>query len=74
MLLVNDLVLALKDDGWLHLLQPSADGVTLLARAKVLPGHEAWAPMAFADGLLLVRDSSELRCLDLRPPVTGGTP
>ena len=37
-----------------------------LASARVLQGREAWAPMAFVDGLLVCRDAEEMVCLDLR--------
>ena len=36
------------------------------ARAKVLDGHDAWAPMALAGGRLILRDLTQLVCLDLR--------
>jgi outer membrane protein assembly factor BamB len=32
----------------------------------LLDGKEAWAPMAIADGLLLLRDWKTMICLDLR--------
>jgi outer membrane protein assembly factor BamB len=59
-------LLVLEDNGTLTLARVSARGYEKLAQAKVLDGKEAWAPMALADGRLLVRDYGELRCLDLR--------
>lgn len=59
-------LLVLEDNGVLTLAKVSAQGYVKLAQAKVLDGKEAWAPLALADGRLLVRDYGELRCLDLR--------
>ena len=43
-------------------------GCKLLARADLLAGsgRDAWGPMAFVDGKLLLRDSKRMICLDLR--------
>ena len=41
-------------------------GWKTLAKAQVLHGHEAWAPMAIADGRLVLRDFTKMICLDLR--------
>lgn len=70
-LIADDKLLLLDDNGTLTMARPSAAEYQELARAKVLDGHESWGPMAFADGLLLVRDLHTLRCLDLRAPAAG---
>lgn len=62
---VNDLLYALTDKGELTLLRPHADRVETLASAKILKGPDAWSPMAYVDGLLLVRDPVELLCLQV---------
>jgi hypothetical protein len=41
-------------------------GFKLLAKAKVLEGHETWAPLAVAGGRLIVRDLQRMVCLDVR--------
>ncbi len=58
-------LLLMDDDGVLTLVRTSAEAYEELARAKVLEGHESWAPMAIAGGLLLVRDLHTMACLDL---------
>ena len=55
----------LRDDGVLALLEVSAVGYKPLAQAKVLDGHDAWAPMALVQGRLIVRDSRRMVCLDV---------
>ncbi len=47
----------------LHMIEASPSGYKELARAKVLNGHDAWAPMALVNGKLLVRDMTEMVCL-----------
>ena len=65
-LLVNDLLLVLHgEEGTLHLVHAGMSGFTELAKAEVLTGHEAWAPMAWADGRLIVRDLKQMVCLEL---------
>ena len=56
----------LKDDGTLFMGTLDRRGFTLLGKKRVLEGTDAWAPMAFAGGKLLLRDTRRLVCLDLR--------
>ncbi|MCK6497419.1 PQQ-like beta-propeller repeat protein [bacterium] len=74
-LLFDDKMLILDDDhnkpGELTLFQIEPAGLKRLAGAKVIEGHDAWAPMAYADGRIILRDATTLVCLD----VSGsGTP
>lgn len=62
----NDVMFILDDDGTLSLIKASTSGYERLARARVLHGREAWAPMALVDGRLLLRDFEEMICLDVR--------
>ena len=41
-----------------------ATSMTLLKRQRVIEeGIDAWGPMAYADGYLIVRDSKTIKCL-----------
>ena len=40
-----------------------------LATHKILPGADSWGPIAFAGGLMILRDSTSMVCLDLRNEV-----
>ncbi len=66
-LVAGDLIFALNDDGTLTMLEASTGGYRRLARARVMDGRDAWAPMAVADGRLILRDLRRMVCLDLRP-------
>ncbi|NOY81433.1 MAG: PQQ-binding-like beta-propeller repeat protein [Kiritimatiellaeota bacterium] len=53
-------------NGQLVMVRPAPDGYHELGRASLLRGPQVWAPMAFADGLLLLRDQHTMLCVDLR--------
>ena len=56
----------LNDDGTLSIVQPSRKNFILLDQIKVFEGHDAWAPLAIADGYLLLRDANNMYCMDIR--------
>jgi outer membrane protein assembly factor BamB len=56
----------LSDDGILTVLRASTREYSPLAQAKVLPGVDAWGPMALVQGRLLLRDSHHMVCIDVR--------
>jgi len=63
----GDRMLLLHDEtGELTMARVSPDGYTRLARAKLLSGGDAWAPMALVGGRLLLRDVTRMICVDLR--------
>jgi outer membrane protein assembly factor BamB len=65
-LIVNDLIVALDGGtGTLCLAKATPTGYNELVRAKVLAGHDAWAPMACVEGRLVLRDLTEMICVDL---------
>jgi outer membrane protein assembly factor BamB len=65
-LVADDKVVILNDNGELTLIRASLTGYEQLARARVLQGRDAWAPMALVDGRLILRDSERMICLDTR--------
>jgi outer membrane protein assembly factor BamB len=70
-LIADDKLFILNDDGLLTMARASTTGYEQLAQARVLEGRDAWAPMALAGGLLILRDSTRMVCLDLRAPSAG---
>jgi outer membrane protein assembly factor BamB len=60
------------EDGVLRLIEADANGYKEIASTKVFPADQRrnmiWAPMAFSNGLLIVRSQGELKCLDLSIP------
>lgn len=55
----------LNDEGTLTLAKATTTGYVQLAQSKVLEGPDAWAPMAFASGRLIIRDMNKMLCLDV---------
>jgi len=56
----------LNDDGELSIAKATASGWTQLDKAKVIDGVDSWGPIAIADGYLLMRDSKQMVCIDIR--------
>ncbi len=54
-------------NGDLHLIEPGPEGYKELARAQLFNAKKStpWAPLAFSDGKLLIRDTERMLCLDL---------
>jgi len=65
-LIAQDMIFVMDDDGTLTLAEASTEKFNPLAQAKVLEGPDAWAPMALADGFLVLRDMNQMICLDIR--------
>lgn len=56
----------LNDDGMLSIAQPGKTEFKLLDQVKLFDAHDAWAPLAIADGYLLLRDATKMICMDIR--------
>jgi len=56
----------LNDDGTLTIAKLSTNGFSVLDQQKIIDGVDAWAPLAIADGKLLMRDSKTLVCVDIQ--------
>jgi len=65
-IVINSKLFILKDTGELYVYEISGDNFTLLKHQTVIPdGADAWGPMAYADGRLLVRDAHNIKCLKI---------
>ncbi len=65
--MAQGLLYVLSDRGELAIVEANPSSYKELARAKVLFGGDAWAPMAIADGKLICRDVQTMICLDMSP-------
>ena len=52
--------------GTLHLVKPDPAGFKEVSKVKILEGESIWAPMALSNGLLVIRDQKEMKCLDVK--------
>lgn len=66
-MIINDRLLVLDDDGILTMFKLEGTGFEeLFSTVLFEDGKDAWGPFAYSDGLLLLRDSTRLMCVDLR--------
>lgn len=63
--IINGLIYLLDDHGLLTLAEAQSREYVQLAQAQVLGGIDAWGPMAVAENRLIVRDLTEMICLDI---------
>ena len=68
MILVNGLILNQNGkNGDIHLIKPSPEGYMELGMATFFDSKksQAWAPLAFSQGKLIIRDLEKMVCIDL---------
>jgi len=66
-IVVGDRLIAFKEDGELYVYQLLTTSMKLLHKQRVLEdGVDAWGPMAYADGYLIVRDAKIIKCLKVK--------
>jgi outer membrane protein assembly factor BamB len=56
----------LSDEGVLTMIKLSTEKYTELDEYHILEGHDAWGPLAIVDGLMILRDSRKMICIDLK--------
>jgi outer membrane protein assembly factor BamB len=54
----------LNDDGTLFIIEASTSGFKVLdSKVLIADGHDAWAPIALADGYMVLRDAVNMMCI-----------
>ena len=54
--------------GVLRLVELNTSEYRELDRAQVLPGHDAWGPIALSDGRMILRDLTRMVCIEVGRP------
>jgi outer membrane protein assembly factor BamB len=62
----DDKFFILDDDGTLSIVKMDGKKFTLLDKVSIIDGHDAWGPIAIADGKLIMRDSKTMLCINIR--------
>lgn len=65
-MVIDNHLLVFKDDGELYLYKIGNGSMTLLKKQRVMEGVDAWGPMAYADGRLILRDAHNVKCLKIK--------
>jgi outer membrane protein assembly factor BamB len=65
-LIADNKFFIMSDEGELTIARYSTSKFEVLDKTAVMKGNDAWGPMALADGMLIVRDSKKMICLDIR--------
>lgn len=64
-LIADNKLYILSDDGTLTMLQPDGKKYIQLDQKKLFDGHDAWGPIAVADGYMVLRDSKTMYCINV---------
>jgi outer membrane protein assembly factor BamB len=62
----DDKFYILSDEGEMTIARYNKTKFEVLDKAPVIEGVDAWGPLAIADGYLVMRDSKQMLCIDLR--------
>jgi outer membrane protein assembly factor BamB len=64
-MVIGNHLFALKDNGELFVYQIEHNNMTLIKKQRIMDGVDAWGPMAYANGYLLVGDAYWVYCLKI---------
>lgn len=65
-MVIDGTLFAFNENGILYAYRLEKGGMTLLRSQQVMEeGVDAWGPMAYADGFLVLRDSREVKCIKI---------
>lgn len=65
-ILINNNLFVFKDDGELYVYEVHPRNMNLLKKQIIIEnGADAWGPLAYADGMLIVRDAHVIKCLKI---------
>ena len=62
-MIISNHLFALKDDGELCIYKLEQRKMTLIKKQRIMDGIDAWGPMAYADGYMILRDAHWVYCL-----------
>ncbi len=65
-LVADQRIWVVDDQGVLSVFEFVEEQFRKLAAHRVLPGYDAWGPLAIANGLMILRDATSMACIDLR--------
>lgn len=63
--IINNNLFVFKDDGELYVYEIGRQSMKLLKKQRLMDGADAWGPLAYADGMLIVRDAHNVKCIKI---------
>ena len=65
-IIINNNLFILKENGELYVFEVQSQSMKFLKKQHVIAdGTEAWGPLAYADGMLILRDAHIVKCLKI---------
>ena len=64
-LIINNHLFIFKEDGELYVYEIQHRSLKLIKKQRIMDGVDAYGPMAYADGMLIVRDDHNVKCLKI---------
>ena len=64
-MVINNNLFVLSEDGELYVYEIQQQGMKLLKKQRIMDGEDAWGPLAYADGFMIVRDAHHVKCLKI---------
>jgi outer membrane protein assembly factor BamB len=64
-MVINNHLFAFKDDGELYVYKLEPRRMALVKKQRIMNGFDAWGPLAYADGYLMVRYADGVYCLKI---------
>ena len=65
-IVANGKFFILNDDGEMTIASVSSSRFTVLGKARIIDGQDSWGPVAITGGVLLMRDSKQMVCMDIK--------
>jgi len=66
LILADDLIINNDGSGTFYLIEPTPAGFKMLSKAKLLNSKEEYAPFALSDGKLVIRDKTQMKCVQVK--------
>ena len=64
-IVINNHLFVFKDDGELYVYEIMKQSMKLVKQQRIMDGADAWGPLAYADGTLIVRDAHNVKGLKI---------
>ena len=65
-IVINQYLFAFNEGGELYVYEIENKSMKLLKKQQIMEGIDAWGPMAYADGMLVLRDAHNVKCIRIK--------